>query len=121
MPRYELSLILKAMQRAETAAVVRRTVETLMERGAVVRGLEHLGQRRLPYKISKHDQRHTHAGYFLIDFHASPSILKGFMNHLERDVDVVRQTVLNKDSEMSKTQSCALSRPHNNEVSKDGD
>ncbi|KAL1263417.1 hypothetical protein QQF64_006156 [Cirrhinus molitorella] len=75
MPRYELCVILKAMQRPETAAVLRRTVETLFERGAVVRSLENLGERRLPYKISKHDSRHTHGGYFSIDFHASPKIV----------------------------------------------
>ncbi|KAG7334394.1 hypothetical protein KOW79_002801 [Hemibagrus wyckioides] len=76
MPRYELSLVLKAMQRPETAAVLRRTVETLMQRGAVVRNLENLGERRLPYKISKHNQPHTRGGYFLIDFHASPPVLR---------------------------------------------
>lgn len=107
MPRYELSLVLKAMQRPETAAVLRRTVETLMERGAVVRNLENLGERRLPYKIRKHNQRHTHAAYFLVDFHASPSILTALLNHLERDVDVVRQTVLKKDSELPKGPCCA--------------
>uniref|UniRef100_A0A4W4FC05 Small ribosomal subunit protein bS6m n=1 Tax=Electrophorus electricus TaxID=8005 RepID=A0A4W4FC05_ELEEL len=102
MPRYELSLILKAMQRPETAAVLRRTVETLLERGAVVRELEHLGERRLPYKISKHSQRHIRGGYFLIDFHASPIILKDLQNHLERDVDVIRQTVLKTDTGFTK-------------------
>ncbi|XP_062851099.1 28S ribosomal protein S6, mitochondrial [Trichomycterus rosablanca] len=108
MPRYELSLVLKAMQRPETAAVLRRTVENLMERGAVVRNLENLGERKLPYKITKHNQRHTQAAYFLVDFHASPSILKGLLNHLERDVDVVRQTVLKKDSEIPKEHCCDL-------------
>ncbi|XP_036429628.1 28S ribosomal protein S6, mitochondrial [Colossoma macropomum] len=101
MPRYELALILKAMQRPEAAAALRRTVETLLERGAVVRDLENLGERRLPYKISKHNQRHTHGGYYLIDFHASPSAVRGFLNHLERDVDVIRPTVLKKDAEGS--------------------
>ncbi|KAF7710907.1 28S ribosomal protein S6, mitochondrial [Silurus meridionalis] len=111
MPRYELSLVLKAMQRPETAAVLRRTVETLMERGAVVRDLESLGERRLPYTISKHSQRHTRASYFLVDFHASPSILSPLLNHLERDVDVVRQTVLKKDTELPKSPCCASSSP----------
>ncbi|XP_008281679.1 small ribosomal subunit protein bS6m isoform X1 [Stegastes partitus] len=97
MPRYELSLILKAMQRPETAATLRRTVETLMERGAVVRGLENLGERLLPYKITKHNQRHSRGSYFLVDFYASPNILTGLLNHLHRDVDVVRPTVLKKD------------------------
>uniref|UniRef100_W5LUR7 Small ribosomal subunit protein bS6m n=1 Tax=Astyanax mexicanus TaxID=7994 RepID=W5LUR7_ASTMX len=106
MPRYELSLILKAMQRPETAAALRRTVETLVQRGAVVRGLENLGERRLPYKISKHDQRHSHGGYFLIDFHSPPTLVKDLLNQLERDVDVIRPTVLKKDPVVSPGQCC---------------
>ncbi|KAF7667366.1 hypothetical protein LDENG_00065750 [Lucifuga dentata] len=106
MPRYELAVILKAMQRPETAAALRRTVETLMERGAVVRDLENLGERLLPYKITKHNQRHSRGAYFLIDFYASPSILTGLLNHLHRDVDVVRPTVLKKDTEVSAHTCC---------------
>ncbi|XP_027021546.2 28S ribosomal protein S6, mitochondrial [Tachysurus fulvidraco] len=116
MPRYELSLVLKAMQRPETAAVLRRTMETLMERGAVVRNLENLGERRLPYKISKHNQQHTRAGYFLIDFHSSPSILTALLNHLERDVDVVRQTVLKKGAEPPKAPCCGVSPSQTNKM-----
>jgi len=62
MPRYELALILKAMQRPETAAALKRTVEALMDRGAIVRSLENLGDRTLPYKISAHSQRHSRGG-----------------------------------------------------------
>ncbi|XP_072369482.1 small ribosomal subunit protein bS6m [Scyliorhinus torazame] len=63
MPRYELALILKAMQRTETAAAMRRTVEALLKHGAVVRNLENLGERSLPYKMSKHNLRHTSGGH----------------------------------------------------------
>ncbi|XP_053732105.1 28S ribosomal protein S6, mitochondrial [Synchiropus splendidus] len=108
MPRYELALILKAMQRPETAAALRRTVETLVERGAVVRGLENLGERLLPYKMNKHNQRHSRGAYFLIDFYAAPSILTGLMNHLHRDVDVVRPAVLKKDTPSPRGSCCGL-------------
>ncbi|XP_070697462.1 small ribosomal subunit protein bS6m [Pempheris klunzingeri] len=106
MPRYELSLILKAMQRPETAAALRRTVEALMERGAVVRDMENLGERLLPFKITKHSQRHSRGAYFLMDFYSSPSILTGLLNHLHRDVDVVRSTVLKKDVQVSSSTCC---------------
>ncbi|XP_026165407.1 small ribosomal subunit protein bS6m [Mastacembelus armatus] len=106
MPRYELALILKAMQRPETAAALRRTVETLMERGAVVKDLENLGERLLPYKITKHNQRHSRGAYFLVDFYAPPNILTGLMDQLHRDVDVVRPTVLKKDDPVSCSNCC---------------
>uniref|UniRef100_A0A3B3YXZ4 Small ribosomal subunit protein bS6m n=1 Tax=Poecilia mexicana TaxID=48701 RepID=A0A3B3YXZ4_9TELE len=106
MPRYELALILKAMQRPETAAAVRRTVETLMERGAVVRNLENMGERLLPYKMTKHNERHSRGTYFLVDFYCAPSILDGLLNHLHRDVDVVRPTVLKKEEQEPKSSCC---------------
>ena len=106
MPRYELALILKAMTRPETAATLRRTVETLMERGAVVRNMENLGERLLPYAITKHNQRHDRGAYFLVDFYAAPNILISFLDHLHRDVDVVRPTVLKKDPQVSGQTSC---------------
>ncbi|XP_076598440.1 small ribosomal subunit protein bS6m [Chaetodon auriga] len=108
MPRYELALILKAMQRPETAAALQRTVRTLMERGAVVRDLENLGEKQLPYKITKHNERHLRGTYFLVDFYAPPSIVTGLLDHLHRDVDVVRPTVLKKDAPASASNCCGL-------------
>uniref|UniRef100_A0A8I3WSX1 Small ribosomal subunit protein bS6m n=1 Tax=Callithrix jacchus TaxID=9483 RepID=A0A8I3WSX1_CALJA len=64
MPRYELALILKAMQRPETAAALKRTIEALMDRGAIVRDLENLGERALPYRISAHNQQYNSGGNF---------------------------------------------------------
>ncbi|XP_060626359.1 small ribosomal subunit protein bS6m [Anolis sagrei] len=94
MPRYELALILKAMQRPETAATLKRTVEALMERGAVVRNLENLGERALPYRISTHSQHHTRGGYFLVDFESPATVISSVKDHLGRDIDVIRSTVL---------------------------
>ncbi|XP_047421297.1 28S ribosomal protein S6, mitochondrial isoform X2 [Sciurus carolinensis] len=94
MPRYELALILKAMQRPETAAALKRTIEALMDRGAIVRNLENLGERALPYKMSAHSQQHRKAGYFLVDFYAPTTTIESIMEHLSRDVDVIRPNVV---------------------------
>ncbi|PKK32666.1 mitochondrial ribosomal protein S6, partial [Columba livia] len=113
MPRYELALILKAMQRPETAAVLKRTVEALMERGAVVRNLENLGEKSLPYKISKHKERHRRGGYFLIDLEGPPSIVSAMMDHLGRDIDVIRRAFVKHP--VSKTEECSGIIPVNHE------
>ncbi|XP_054510972.1 small ribosomal subunit protein bS6m [Molothrus aeneus] len=105
MPRYELALILKAMQRPETAAVLKRTVEALMERGAIVRSLENLGERSLPYKITKHKERHKRGGYFLIDLEAPPSLVSPMMDHLGRDIDVIRRAFIKRP--LAKAEECS--------------
>ncbi|XP_077198753.1 small ribosomal subunit protein bS6m [Paroedura picta] len=105
MPRYEMALILKAMQRAEVAATLKRTVEALMKRGAVVRNLENLGERTLPYKISRHNECHTRGGYFLIDFNSSTATISDVLEHLERDIDVIKSAVLKHDAK--KAEECA--------------
>ncbi|KAL2082975.1 hypothetical protein ACEWY4_020748 [Coilia grayii] len=118
MPRYELSLILKAMQRPETAAALRRTMETLLQRGAVVRDLENLGERRLPYKMSKHNLRHSRGGYFLVDFYSSPSMVTDLLDHLGRDVDIVRTTVLKKEEQpQSVSYCCSPPSPNSDSIS----
>nr|XP_036286165.1 28S ribosomal protein S6, mitochondrial [Pipistrellus kuhlii] len=94
MPRYELALILKVMQRPETAAALKRTIEALMDRGAVVRNLENLGERALPYRISAHSQRHTRGGYFLVDFYSPTTTVESMMEHLSRDIDVIRRNIV---------------------------
>ncbi|KAM9201245.1 small ribosomal subunit protein bS6m [Dugong dugon] len=94
MPRYELALILKAMRRPETAAALKRTIEALMDRGAVVRNLENLGEQALPYKMSAHSQQHVRGGYFLVDFYAPTTTVESIMGHLSRDTDVIRPNVV---------------------------
>ncbi|XP_029794871.1 28S ribosomal protein S6, mitochondrial [Suricata suricatta] len=78
----------------ETAAALKRTLEALMDRGAVVRNLENLGDRALPYKISAHSQRHSRGGYFLVDFYAPTTAVESIMEHLSRDIDVIRPNVV---------------------------
>ncbi|NWQ70502.1 RT06 protein, partial [Neopipo cinnamomea] len=87
----DISLFFSFLFKPETAAVLKRTVEALLERGAVVRKLENLGERALPYKISKHSERHRRGWYFLVDLEAPPSIVSPMMEHLGRDIDVIRR------------------------------
>ncbi|XP_021484447.1 small ribosomal subunit protein bS6m [Meriones unguiculatus] len=94
MPRYELALILKAMRRPDTAAALKRTIEFLMEQGAIVRDLENLGERALPYRITNHNQKHRRGGYFLVDFYAPTSAVENILEHLGRDTEVIRPNIV---------------------------
>ncbi|NXF97939.1 RT06 protein, partial [Eubucco bourcierii] len=97
----------------ETAAVLKRTVEALMAEGAIVRNLENLGERSLPYRISKHKERHRRGGYFLIDLEAPPSIVSTMMDHLGRDIDVIRPAFIKRP--LAKTEECSGIVPTNYE------
>ncbi|XP_044526260.1 28S ribosomal protein S6, mitochondrial-like [Gracilinanus agilis] len=94
MPCYELALILKAMQGQETATALKHMLQALMDKGAIVRNLEKLGERALPYKISIHNQCHQRGGYFLVDFYAPTTAVENIMNHLSRDIDVIRPNIV---------------------------
>lgn len=65
-----------------------------MDRGAIVRSLENLGERALPYKMRSHSQQHRRGGYFLVDFHAPPTAVESVMDHLSRDTDVIRPSIV---------------------------
>ncbi|XP_010143669.1 PREDICTED: 28S ribosomal protein S6, mitochondrial [Buceros rhinoceros silvestris] len=112
-PYEEVRFCFQLPSQPETAAVLKRTVEALMERGAVVRNLENLGERSLPYKISKHKERHRRGGYFLIDLEGPPSIVSTMMDHLGRDIDVIRPTFIKYP--VSKTEECTGIIPVNYE------
>ncbi|KAG8590973.1 hypothetical protein GDO81_006992, partial [Engystomops pustulosus] len=90
----------------ETVATLKRTIEALMEKGAIVRNLENLGEKNLPYKITKHNQRHSRGGYFLVDFHSSPSVIPNMLEHLSRDIDVIRPTILQHEEEKPAEKPC---------------
>lgn len=85
---------MKTKKQPETAAALKRTLEALMDRGAIVRNLENLGDRALPYKISAHSQQHSRGGYFLVDFYAPATAVQSIMEHLSRDIDVIRPNVV---------------------------
>ena len=60
MVRYEASLILCAVGKQDLHGILRSVCTTLMQQGAILRKLENLGEKELPYKISSHKEVFTH-------------------------------------------------------------
>ncbi|XP_014390672.1 PREDICTED: 28S ribosomal protein S6, mitochondrial isoform X3 [Myotis brandtii] len=94
LPRKPSWILWKDLIKPETAAALKRTIEALMDRGAIVRNLENLGERMLPYRISAHSQRHNRGGYFLVDFYAPTTTVESMLDHLSRDIDVIRPNIV---------------------------
>ena len=60
MVHYELAVIFRALGKSDLPAAVRGACGTLLAQGSIVRGIDSLGERRLPYKMGAHKERFTH-------------------------------------------------------------
>ncbi|XP_037080626.1 LOW QUALITY PROTEIN: probable 28S ribosomal protein S6, mitochondrial [Pollicipes pollicipes] len=93
MPTYEISLLLRKMQKPGLIQTVKRTADLVMDRGGYVRKVEHLGTRALPSRLTAHGLKHTEGSYFRVEFDLPPVKVYDIMDFAGRDVDVVRYGV----------------------------
>ncbi|XP_033111632.1 28S ribosomal protein S6, mitochondrial-like [Anneissia japonica] len=91
MPRYELSLIMRALERPSLVEAMKRVVTELINQGAIVRSMESLGERQLPYIMTAHAQRFYNGHYFILEVDASPELSTRIKPHFQRDVDIIRK------------------------------
>lgn len=78
--------------------VLKRTATTILDKGGIIRSLENLGFRQLPYKISEHGLVHREGNYFLINFDVGPAKISDLSEEFSRDIDIVRQSFYRKRS-----------------------
>lgn len=107
-PQYELAVILRAMNRPETAGVLKRTAEAIMSRGGYIEKLENLGLRQLPYAMRCHGQKHRQGHYFLMHFHSPPTIIDDLKEHYHRDVDIIKPNIFLEDDKKEEPPECTL-------------
>lgn len=77
----------------ELVSTLKRTASGIFNKGGIIRKLENLGTRDIPYKTSKHGLVHKQASYFIFQFNAPPSCLEDLTEEYSRDIDIVRQRV----------------------------
>nr|CAG4652318.1 EOG090X0IQO [Triops cancriformis] len=93
MPAYELSLILRTMSKPEMVATLKRAAEGILDRGGILRKMESLGAKALPYRINAHGLHHTEGTYFLMEFDAPPTTIEDLKDVCVRDVDIIRPSI----------------------------
>uniref|UniRef100_A0A0B6Y7K6 Small ribosomal subunit protein bS6m n=1 Tax=Arion vulgaris TaxID=1028688 RepID=A0A0B6Y7K6_9EUPU len=93
MPTYEMSLILKALQRPELVQVIKRSCTHILEKGGIIRGMENLGLKPLPHRKKAHGERHCEGNYVLIRFDGNTLLPSQLNDVLRRDTDVIMKTV----------------------------
>lgn len=81
-------------------AVLKRTAGTIWELGGIIRRLQNLGFRTLPYKISEHGLVHREGNHFVINFDISPKRMADFREVLGRDIDIVRKNIYKMEEEI---------------------
>lgn len=56
MVHYELALILRSIPKENLKNILKTTATIILEEGALLRQLQNLGERKLPYRMRAHQQ-----------------------------------------------------------------
>ena len=111
----------------ELVSTLKRTAETIFNKGGIIRKIDNLGSKPLPYKMSANGQVYkTGVGiprlfiynlnftinfslqsYFVYKFDSPPNSLKNLYEECERDIDVIRQRIYKVQEDLV-THDCTL-------------
>ncbi|XP_048481164.1 probable 28S ribosomal protein S6, mitochondrial [Plutella xylostella] len=108
MPTYELALMLRTMPKAELKTTLKRVSHHIFSRGGIIRNIENLGFRAMPYKTSAHGVVHREANYFVFKIDTPTRVVADLKEEYGRDVDIIRQRVF-KATEETNT-NCTLEK-----------
>ncbi|EDW50474.1 probable 28S ribosomal protein S6, mitochondrial [Drosophila sechellia] len=106
MPSYELALVLRQLPRPELISVIRRTAESILDKGGIIRKLENLGSRALPHKVSEHGVVHREGTHFTIAFDTAPMKIADLKEEFGRDIDIIRRYIFKVEE--SEKKPCTL-------------
>ncbi|KAJ2722199.1 hypothetical protein GGI07_003476 [Coemansia sp. Benny D115] len=92
MPLYELVCITRSSITKESMkTLLRRSTETVLDRGGAVRGFVNMGRNQpLPYRMKRHMEYHTHGSYWLMHYYSNPKTADVLMSQLKLDPRVIR-------------------------------
>ncbi|KAJ1857147.1 hypothetical protein LPJ73_002088 [Coemansia sp. RSA 2703] len=96
MPLYELVCISRAsISQDSMRTLVRRSTETVLDRGGAVRGYVNMGRNQpLPYRMKRHMEYHTHGTFWLMHYFSNPKTSNVLMSQLKLDPRVIRCNVV---------------------------
>lgn len=99
MPTYELALMLRTMPKVELIGTLKRVSHAIFDRGGIIRNIENLGFRHMPYKTSSHGVVHREANYFIFKIDTATQAITDLKEEYSRDVDIIRQRVFKVQEE----------------------
>nr|CAG4642192.1 EOG090X0IQO [Eurycercus lamellatus] len=99
MPSYELSLLIRLMSKPELVSSLKRTAETVLDQGGVLRKFISLGTNPLPIRMKAQNSWHREASQFVMKFDAPSSALDTIRDELRRDIDIIKHHLLQQEIE----------------------
>lgn len=77
----------------ELAATLKRAAEAIYDRGGIIRKLDNLGFRDLPFKMSMDRVGYRQGNQFIYTFDVPTQKLTELSEEYNRDVDIIRQSI----------------------------
>ena len=91
MPTYELAMMVRAMPKPELKTTLKRISHVIFNTGGIIRNIENLGLRAMPFKTSAHGLVHREANYFIFKIDSATKSVSELKEEYSRDVDIIRQ------------------------------
>src|SRR5438552_3237233 len=100
MSSFELVLVLKRLTKGDTVSCVKRVGEEILGRRGILRKVEYLGTRQLPYWFKDphlaDGTRHPTGSYFILHADWPPALSRNMADFLKLDRDIIRHTIMDK-------------------------
>ncbi|XP_057321232.1 probable 28S ribosomal protein S6, mitochondrial [Microplitis mediator] len=96
MPTYEMPLLLRVMNKAETFNALKRVSNAIFNRDGIIRKIDNLGHKPTPFKMSSHNLVHREASYYIIHFDIPPRKIDDLIEECGRDIDIIRNRIFKK-------------------------
>ncbi|KAJ2474888.1 hypothetical protein EV174_005470, partial [Coemansia sp. RSA 2320] len=82
--------------------LLKRSAETVLDRGGAVRGFVSMGRDQpLPYRMKRHMEYHTAGTYWLMHYYSNPKTSEVLMSQLKLDPCVIRCNVVKVTDKLS--------------------
>ncbi|CAG2103877.1 unnamed protein product [Medioppia subpectinata] len=111
MPSYELFFITKRLSKKELVSCLKRTGELILNSSGILRKLENLGTRQLPFKLRTPvpgSKRYASGNFFLFHCDVPPLTIYKIHESLRMDTDIMKVRYTTKDTKIPDDYECTL-------------
>lgn len=98
MPFFEINLVLRRMPKNETVNCLKRIANLIWKDDGVIKKIEYLGEKKLPWEIRRQDmERFNEGSYFIYHTSVKPGKQVEMRPELKLDIDVLSYNFVDTD------------------------